>query len=138
MDVLGVADASVVADIGAGSGWFTIRLAHRVGPNGMVYAEDVQQEMVNAITRRVTEEGFSNVVPVLGEPADPRFPRAAMGKLDAILIVGVYHEIGDRVAMLKKLAEALNRKVGSASSISRCAAAGQGHRWTSGWTRRSW
>ncbi len=61
MDSLGVADGSVVADIGAGSGWFTIRLARRVGPQGLVYAEDVQKEMINAISRRVSREGLANV-----------------------------------------------------------------------------
>jgi tRNA G46 methylase TrmB len=66
MDALGIADASVVADIGAGSGWFTIRLARRVGPRGIVYAEDVQKEMMSAIQRRVSREGFNNVRPVLG------------------------------------------------------------------------
>ena len=56
-----IADGSVVADIGAGSGWFTIRLARRVGPQGLVYAEDVQKEMINAISRRVSREGLANV-----------------------------------------------------------------------------
>ena len=107
MDLLGVADGSVVADFGAGSGWFTVQLARRVGPNGKVYSQDVQGEMVNAITRRVNREGLTWVVPVRGETDDPRFPRAAIGKLDAILIVGVYHEMEDRVAMLQKLAAAL-------------------------------
>ena len=66
---------SVVADIGAGSGWFTIRLARRVGPQGLVYAEDVQKEMINAISRRVSREGLANVRPVLGLKNDPRLPR---------------------------------------------------------------
>jgi len=107
MDVLGVADASVVADVGAGSGWFTVRLARRVGPNGVVYAQDVQKEMLASISRRVQREGLTNVQPVLGEGSDPRLPPRARGKLDAILIVGVYHEIDDRITMLKNLAEAL-------------------------------
>ena len=58
MDTLGIAEASIVADIGAGCGWFTVRLARRVGPNGVVYAEDVQPEMLTAISRRVAAEGF--------------------------------------------------------------------------------
>ena len=53
MDSLGIADGARVADIGAGGGWFTIRLAHRVGPNGVVYAEDIQPEMIESIRRRV-------------------------------------------------------------------------------------
>jgi ubiquinone/menaquinone biosynthesis C-methylase UbiE len=104
MDAMGIADASVVADIGAGSGWFTIRLARRVGPQGLVYAEDVQPEMINAITRRVQREGLTNVRAVRGQNSDPRLPP---GSLDAILIVDAYHEVEDRVTMLKNLARAL-------------------------------
>src|SRR4051812_8650277 len=58
MDVLRIADGSVVADLGAGGGWFTVRLARRVGPNGRVYAEDVQPPMIESIERRVRREGF--------------------------------------------------------------------------------
>lgn len=104
MDALGVADASRVADIGAGSGWFTIRLARRVGPQGVVYAEDVQPEMLNAITRRVRREGLSNVRSVLGRGADVRLPD---GSVDVVLIVDAYHEIEDRVALLTSVARAL-------------------------------
>ena len=104
MDALGIADASVVADIGAGSGWFTIRLARRVGPRGLVYAEDVQKEMINAILRRVGREGFNNVQARLGSNNDPRLPPAS---LDAALMVDAYHEVADRVTMLANLAKAL-------------------------------
>jgi SAM-dependent methyltransferase len=104
MDVLGIAEASVVADVGAGSGWFTVRLARRVGPNGVVYAQDVQQEMLQAIKRRVEREGLTNVRTVIGEGSDPRLLR---NSLDAILIVGVYNEIGDKIEMLRNLAAAL-------------------------------
>src|SRR3970040_2316849 len=61
MDALGIADGSVVADLGAGGGGFTIRLARRVGPNGVVYAEDIQRQMIEAITRRVQREGLNHV-----------------------------------------------------------------------------
>ena len=104
MDVLGIADGATVADLGAGGGWFTIRLARRVGPNGIVYAEDVQPEMIESITRRVEREGLTNVKPVLGAPTNPRLPDAA---LDAVLIVGVYNEMEDPVALLKNVAVAL-------------------------------
>ena len=104
MDAMGIADASVVADIGAGSGWFTIRLARRVGPQGLVYAEDVQPEMINAITRRVQREGLTNVRAVRGQNSDPRLPA---GSLDAVLVVDAYHEVEDRVTMLANLARAL-------------------------------
>jgi len=104
MDAMGIADASVVADIGAGSGWFTIRLARRVGPRGLVYAEDVQKEMINAILRRVGREGFNNVQARLGLKNDPRLPASS---LDAALMVDAYHEVEDRVSMLSNLAKAL-------------------------------
>lgn len=104
MDALGIADASVVADIGAGSGWFTIRLARRVGPRGIVYAEDVQTEMINAISRRVSREGFNNVRPRLGLKNDPALPP---GALDAVLMVDAYHEVEDRVTMLSNIAKSL-------------------------------
>lgn len=104
LDALGIADASVVADVGAGSGWFTVRLARRVGPNGLVYAQDVQPEMLAAITRRVQREGLVNVRPVLGRGSDPRL---AAGTLDAVLIVDVVHEIDDRVTLFRNLAAAL-------------------------------
>ena len=106
MDELAIAEASIVADIGAGAGWFTIRLARRVGPNGIVYAEDVQQEMVAAISRRVTAEGLVNVKTVLGLENDPRVPARA---LDAALMVDAYHEgdVEDRVSLLRNLGRSL-------------------------------
>ena len=67
MDALHVADSTVVADLGAGGGWFTVRLARRVGPNGRVYAVDVQRLMIEAIQRRVQREGYTNVTPILGD-----------------------------------------------------------------------
>jgi SAM-dependent methyltransferase len=106
MDVLGIADGSAVADIGAGSGWFTIKLARRVGPRGRVYAQDVQREMLDAIRRRVSREGLQNVETVLGAGTLPNLPA---GALDAVLVVDAYQEVDaeDRVAFLKNLAQAL-------------------------------
>ena len=75
MDALRIADGSVVADLGAGSGWFTIRLARRVGPNGKVYAEDIQREMIDAIDRRRKREGLRWVEPILGTALDPQTAR---------------------------------------------------------------
>lgn len=103
MDALGIADGSVVADLGAGGGWFTIRLARRVGPNGRVYAEDIQRQMIEAIGRRVQRENLSNVTPVLGTATDPRLPSG----LDAILIVDTYHEMDDPVTLLRNAAKSL-------------------------------
>ena len=74
MDQLNIAEASVVADIGAGAGWFTIRLAKRVGPNGLVYAQDVQHEMITAIRRRVQRENLQNVRVVQGHENSHNLP----------------------------------------------------------------
>jgi predicted methyltransferase len=106
MDALHVAEGSAVADIGAGAGWFTIRLARRVGPNGVIYAQDVQRLMIEAIRRRVNREGLQNVQTRLGTGSDPRmYPKS----LDAALLVEVYAEVevGDRVALLRNLTQAL-------------------------------
>jgi ubiquinone/menaquinone biosynthesis C-methylase UbiE len=104
MDALGIADGAVVADLGAGGGWFTIRLARRVGPNGLVYAEDIQRLMIEAIRRRVQREGLSNVRAVTGTSDDPRLP---IGVLDAVLIVDAFHEMEKPVALLRNVALAL-------------------------------
>jgi len=95
-----------VADIGAGGGWFTVRLARRVGPHGRVYAVDVQRLMIEAIQRRVQREGFQNVVvPVLGDYDDPKLPPDA--RPDAVLIVDAFHEMADPVVMLRNVARTL-------------------------------
>ena len=91
MDTLGIADGATVADLGAGGGWFTIRLARRVGPNGLVYAQDIQEQMIEAIGRRVQQEGLTNVRTVLGTQMDPKLP----GGLDAVLIVDAYREMDE-------------------------------------------
>ncbi len=103
MDALHIAEGSIVADIGAAGGWFTVRLAHRVGQNGRVYAEDIQPLMLEAIRRRVQREGLTNVRTVLGTTKDSHLPHG----LDAILLVGTYHEMDDPVAVLKDAAESL-------------------------------
>jgi len=104
MDTLGIAEGSKVADIGIGSGWFTVRLARRVGPNGLVYAEDVQRQMLEATRRRISREGLKNVETRQGTDTDPNLPPRA---LDAILMVDVYPEVDDRVTFLRNLAAAL-------------------------------
>jgi predicted methyltransferase len=111
MDSLGIADGSKVADIGAGAGWFTIQLARRVGPNGLVYAQDVQRQMLEATRRRVTREGLRNVQTRLGTGTDPNLPARS---IDAILVVDVYPEVDDRVTFLRNLASALkpNGRIG--------------------------
>jgi predicted methyltransferase len=104
MDAVNVADASTVADVGAGAGWFTIRLAERVGPKGHVYAQDLQRLMLDAIKRRVQREGLQNVETRLALGTDPNLPAKA---LDAILMVDAYQEVQNRVVYLRNLAKAL-------------------------------
>lgn len=104
MDALGIGDGSTVADLGAGGGWFTVRIARRVGPNGLVYAEDVQRQMIESIDRRVRREGFRNVRTVLGTYTDPKLPAESC---DAVLIVDAYHEVEDRVGLLRNVRAAL-------------------------------
>ena len=111
MDALGIAEGSKVADIGAGAGWFTIRLARRVGPNGLVYAEDMQRQMLEATRRRDGREGLKNVETRQGTSSDPNLPAHA---LDATLMVDVYPEVDDRVTFLRNVAAALkpNGRIG--------------------------
>jgi ubiquinone/menaquinone biosynthesis C-methylase UbiE len=104
MDTLGIGERSAVADVGAGGGWFTVRLARRVGPNGVVYAQDVQPQMLDSISRRVDREGFKNVFYIRGERLDPKLPKRA---LDAVLMVDTYHEFENPVALLRGVGIAL-------------------------------
>lgn len=103
MDALGIADGSTVADIGAGGGWFTIRLARRVGPNGRVYAEDVQQQMLDSIARRVGDQRLSWVHVLLGTLDDPRLPAGT----NAVLMVDTYPQLRDPVTFLRNTARSL-------------------------------
>lgn len=111
MDALQIADGSVVADLGAGGGWFTVRIARRIGPLGRVYAEDVQTQMIELIKGAVQREQLRNVTTVLGTATDPRLPEP----IDAALIVDSYREMElesastrrDPVTLLKNIARAL-------------------------------
>lgn len=94
----------VVADIGAGSGYFTTRLARAVGPVGRVYAEDVWEAMVDHLKARKTREGLDNVEVVLGLPADPKLPHRA---LDMAFLCNTWHHIEDRPRFLENLELAL-------------------------------
>ena len=103
MDALNIADGSIVADLGAGGGWFTSRLSQRVGPKGLVYAEDIQPLMIEAIKRRKERENLTNVRTLLGTTKDSRLPKG----LDAVVIMGAYNEMEDPVALLKGAAASL-------------------------------
>jgi ubiquinone/menaquinone biosynthesis C-methylase UbiE len=104
MDILGVTSGKNVADIGAGSGWFTVRAARRVAPDGKVYAVDINPEAVRYIKNRATQEKLSNIHATLGQPEDPLLPAAS---IDAVLLLKTYHEVAHPVALLRNLRAAL-------------------------------
>jgi ubiquinone/menaquinone biosynthesis C-methylase UbiE len=104
MDIMGLAPGKSVADIGAGSGWFTVRAAHRVGPSGTVYAIDINSEAVRYIDQRVRKENLSNVKTILSTPDDPKLPKDS---IDAVLLLKTYHEVADPIALLEHLRPAL-------------------------------
>ena len=110
MDTLGIADGSRVVDIGAGGGYFTVRLSRRVGPNGVVWAEDVQPAMLEAIKRRVAKDvakdNLRNVRTHQGSSSDPMLPA---GSVDAVLILETYQEIqyGNPLLFLQNVRAAL-------------------------------
>src|SRR5215813_1961293 len=104
MDILGVTRGKGVADIGAGSGWFTVRAARRVGPSGTVYAVDINPEAIRHIDRRAHSESLANVKTILSKPDDPMLPKEAV---DAVLLLKTYHEVADPIALLERLRAAL-------------------------------
>jgi ubiquinone/menaquinone biosynthesis C-methylase UbiE len=104
MDLLHVKTGSVFADIGAGSGWFTVRAARRVGPNGVVYAEDINPKAIDYIENRARQEKLGNIKAVLGTPDDPKLPEHS---IDAVLLLKVYHEIARPIPFMQGLRGAL-------------------------------
>jgi predicted methyltransferase len=100
MDLLGIKAGSSVADIGAGSGWFSIRASARVGASGMVYAEDINPDAVKFIQDRIDKAKVTNIKPVLGSPEDPKLPSDSV---DAVLLLKVYHEIAHPEELMLKL-----------------------------------
>jgi ubiquinone/menaquinone biosynthesis C-methylase UbiE len=111
MDILGITPGKAVADIGAGSGWFTVRAARRVGEMGIVYAVDINPESIAYIDKRAKKEQILNVKTILGKEDDPLLPAAA---IDSVLMLKTYHEIAAPVALLQKLKLSLRQgaKVG--------------------------
>ena len=100
MDLLGIAQGKAVADIGAGSGWFTVRAAARVGAGGSVYAEDINAAAIDYIAQRASREKLENVRPVLGTVDDTKLPA---NSVDAVLILKTYHEFAHPIPLMEKL-----------------------------------
>ncbi len=104
MDLLGITPGKTVADIGAGSGWFTVRAAKRVGEAGLVYAVDINPEATRYISDRAKKEHLSNVKTILSKPDDPLLPAASV---DSVLLLKTYHEIAHPVVLLRTLRASL-------------------------------
>jgi ubiquinone/menaquinone biosynthesis C-methylase UbiE len=104
LQIMQIAPGSTVADIGAGSGYFTERLARLVGPTGRVFASDIQQGMIDLLQRRLRSERLENVTVILSEPSNPRLPAST---IDLVLMVDVYHELGAPQTVLGHIRTAL-------------------------------
>lgn len=104
MTVLGIGPGKTVADIGAGSGWFTVRAAKRVTNSGKVYALDINQQAVDYIRDRAQKEQLSNITAILNKPNDPGLPPDSV---DSVLFLKAYHEVADPVALLRNLRASL-------------------------------
>lgn len=104
LDALGLRPGMRVADVGAGVGYHTVRLARRVGPTGHVWATDIQEEMLAQLRRRVEAAGLTNVTAVHTRPDETGLPE---GQLDLVLMVDVFHEVAEPEVLLAKLARAL-------------------------------
>jgi SAM-dependent methyltransferase len=103
MDILGIGPGKTIADIGAGSGWFTVRAAKRVGDTGTVYAVDINPEAIRYISSRIRKENLRNVKPILGKPDNPLLP----GTVDAVLLLKTYHEVAQPITLLRNLRASL-------------------------------
>jgi tRNA A58 N-methylase Trm61 len=104
LEAMDLQNGDWVAEIGSATGYFTRRIARRVAPDGVVYAVDIQPEMLELMTRRLNEEGIENVIPVLGEPTDPKLPPESF---DWILLVDTYHQFQQPYEMLSRIREAM-------------------------------
>src|ERR1035441_1564922 len=104
MDILGIAPGKVVADIGAGSGWFTVRAAKRVGGGGLIYAVDINPEAIRYVSERARKEQLQNVKTILGKSDNPLLPESSV---DAVLLLKTYHEVAQPVALLQNLRASL-------------------------------
>lgn len=104
IEALDLRAGMTVADIGAGSGYYTVRMARKVGAEGKVYATDIQVGMLSLLQRRAKQEQITNIVPVLGAADDPKLPP---GAIDMALMVDVYHELSAPQAFMRRLRETL-------------------------------
>ena len=100
LDLIGIHPGMNVADLGAGTGYMTLRMARRVGPHGRVWAVDIQPAMLERLTENARKADLSNIETVLGTEADPKLPPASM---DLVIMVDVYHELSRPQEMLQSI-----------------------------------
>jgi SAM-dependent methyltransferase len=105
LDAIGIEPGMIIADVGAGTGYFARRMARRTGPKGKVFAVDIQPRMLELLKKYAEREGLSNVETIVGKENDPLLPE---GKIDLILMVDVYHEFAQPQTMLRKMKAALS------------------------------
>lgn len=103
MDILGIVPGKSVADIGAGSGFFTVLAARRVGDKGTVYAVDINAAAIQYIDARIKKEDLRNVKPILGKENDPLLP----APVDAVLLLKTYHEVAQPIVLFRNLRNSL-------------------------------
>ena len=104
MDMLGIEPGKSVADIGAGSGWFTVRAARRVTGSGTVYAVDINPDAIRYIDQRAKKEQLPNIKTILTQPDDPQIPA---NSIDAVLLLKTYHEVAHPLVLLRNLRSSL-------------------------------
>lgn len=106
MDILKISEGKTVADLGAGSGWFTVHAAKRVGEKGKVFAVEINEDAINYISERAKKENFTNIQTILGAEDNPRL---ADNSVDAVLILKTYHEIAQPIRVLQNLKKSLKK-----------------------------
>jgi len=104
MDSIGVKAGMTIGEVGAGNGYFTFKLARRVGPGGLIFANDIDPNALRSIVAGARQRKLENIVPVRGEIADPLFPA---GALDLVIMVYVFHELAEPVKLLQNLKPSL-------------------------------
>ncbi len=104
LDVIGVKKGMTIADVGAGEGYFTLRLARKVGYEGKVYANDINESFLEKIRNSCKKEGFNNVITILGNSDDPLLPE---GKIDMVLMVNVMHLLENPSTFIKNIRPSL-------------------------------
>jgi len=104
LEALALRKGQKVCDLGCGNGFYTLEIARLVGPEGLVYAVDIQPEMLRMLAERAADEGLANIRPILGTVIDPRLPER---EVDLVVCVDVYHEFSHPGLMLERIRESL-------------------------------